>query len=177
MTRIVRFADDAGTVRTGVADDTGGVRAFPGAPLIAELLRLPVAELRALVENTVAGPAAVHEPDVLPLPPLDGLMELWAAAGVIRRRGGGVRDGRGHRRVPVARPLTCGVTVEAAHGRVLRVHAVERLLDYAGTLHIWVRISKARSSTRPTTSVSARCAGCAGPSSGPGPGSICCPGG
>lgn len=38
-----------------------------------------MAELRALVENTAAGPAAIHEPDVLPLPPLDGLMELWVA--------------------------------------------------------------------------------------------------
>ncbi|WP_413796722.1 hypothetical protein [Streptomyces iranensis] len=58
MTRIVRFADESGTVRTGVADDAGGIRAFPGAPLIAELLRLPTVELRALVENTSSGPAA-----------------------------------------------------------------------------------------------------------------------
>ena len=79
MTRIVRFADDAGTVRTGVADDSGGVRAFPGAPLVAELLRLSGTELRALVENTSSGPAAAHEGEVLLLPPLDGLMELWAA--------------------------------------------------------------------------------------------------
>ncbi|WP_262701121.1 MULTISPECIES: fumarylacetoacetate hydrolase family protein [Streptomyces] len=79
MTRIVRFADEAGTVRTGVADDAGGIRAFPGALLIGELLRLPAVELRALVENTTSGPAAAHEQDVLPLPPLDGLMELWAA--------------------------------------------------------------------------------------------------
>ncbi|GAA1266600.1 fumarylacetoacetate hydrolase family protein [Streptomyces javensis] len=79
MTRIVRFADEAGTVRTGVADDAGGIRAFPGAPLVAELLRLPMSELRALVENTASGPAAAHEEDVVPLPPLDGLMELWAA--------------------------------------------------------------------------------------------------
>ncbi|MFI0733795.1 fumarylacetoacetate hydrolase family protein [Streptomyces sp. NPDC021225] len=79
MTRIVRFADDTETVRTGVSDDTGAIRAFAGAPLVAELLRPPAAELRALVEETAAGPVAVDERDVLLLPPLDGLMELWAA--------------------------------------------------------------------------------------------------
>lgn len=79
MTRIVRFADDRETVRTGVADDTGAIRTFPGAPLVAELLRLPAEELRTLVEDTARGPAGFAERDVLPLPPLDGLMELWAA--------------------------------------------------------------------------------------------------
>ncbi|MFI5664850.1 fumarylacetoacetate hydrolase family protein [Streptomyces sp. NPDC051684] len=75
MTHIVRFADENGTVRTGVTDAAGTVRAFAGVPRIADLLRLPLAELRALVEGptqAVAGP-------VLLLPPMDGLMELWAA--------------------------------------------------------------------------------------------------
>ncbi|MGY0056290.1 fumarylacetoacetate hydrolase family protein [Streptomyces sp. LZ34] len=79
MTRIVRFADDTETVRTGVSDDTGAIRTFTGAPLVAEVLRLSTAELRTLVEETAAGPAAADERDVLLLPPLDGLMELWAA--------------------------------------------------------------------------------------------------
>lgn len=80
MTRIVRFADDTGAVHAGVADETGTVRTFEGAPRIADLLRLPAADLRTLVEATAAsaGPGLPVR-DVLLLPPLDGLMELWAA--------------------------------------------------------------------------------------------------
>lgn len=80
MTRIVRFADDTGTVHTGVSDGTGTIRTFDGAPRIADLLRLPAAELRTLTEATAAstGPG-LPAGDVLLLPPLDGLMELWAA--------------------------------------------------------------------------------------------------
>ncbi|MFZ3573249.1 fumarylacetoacetate hydrolase family protein [Streptomyces sp. BH097] len=75
MTHIVRFADENGTVRTGITDEAGTVRAFTGGPRIADLLRLPLDDLRARVEGpteTVVGP-------VLLLPPMDGLMELWAA--------------------------------------------------------------------------------------------------
>lgn len=79
MTRIVRFADDSGTVRTGVADGTGAVRPFEGAARMADLLRLSAGELRALTERTLGGPAVFAEGGIVPLPPLDGLMELWAA--------------------------------------------------------------------------------------------------
>ncbi|MGP3776492.1 fumarylacetoacetate hydrolase family protein [Streptomyces sp. SDT5-1] len=80
MTRIVRFADATGTVATGVADASGAVRRFDGSPRVADLLRLPVERLRELVESTAArGRPDADEADVLPLPPLDGLMELWAA--------------------------------------------------------------------------------------------------
>jgi 2-dehydro-3-deoxy-D-arabinonate dehydratase len=79
MTRIVRFADDSGTVRTGVADDTGAIRTFEGAPRMADLMRLSSGELRSLTERTLDGPAVFAEGNVVPLPPLDGLMELWAA--------------------------------------------------------------------------------------------------
>jgi 2-dehydro-3-deoxy-D-arabinonate dehydratase len=79
MTRIIRFADESGTVRTGVADGSGSVRAFEGATRIADLLRLPVDELRTLLERTAGAAAAFAESDVLVLPPLDGHMELWAA--------------------------------------------------------------------------------------------------
>ncbi|MGW0683767.1 fumarylacetoacetate hydrolase family protein [Streptomyces sp. NPDC002754] len=80
MTRIVRFADDTGTVRTGIADASGAIRRFEGAPRVADLLRLPVEGLRELVETTAARPQPdVDEGDVLLLPPMDGLMELWAA--------------------------------------------------------------------------------------------------
>ena len=79
MTRIVRFADDSGTIRTGVADGTGAIRTFDGRRRIADLLRLPAGELRSLVESAAEGPAVFAEGDVVQLPPLDGMMELWAA--------------------------------------------------------------------------------------------------
>lgn len=79
MTRIVRFADGDGTVRTGVADGSGEVRAFDGTPRVADLLRLSSTELRSLVVRTAEGPHLHAEKDVLLLPPMDGLMELWAA--------------------------------------------------------------------------------------------------
>ncbi|WP_314171448.1 fumarylacetoacetate hydrolase family protein [Streptomyces winkii] len=79
MTRIVRFADDSGTVRTGVADEAGALRAFDGTPRIADLLRLSSGELRALAGKAAGTPAVFAEDDVVLLPPLDGLMELWAA--------------------------------------------------------------------------------------------------
>ncbi|SCK50727.1 fumarylacetoacetate hydrolase family protein [Streptomyces sp. WMMB 322] len=79
MTRIVRFADEGGTVRTGIADGTGAIRAFDGTRRIADLLRLPVDELRSLAGSTAGGPAVFTEDDVVLLPPLDGMMELWAA--------------------------------------------------------------------------------------------------
>ncbi|OEV29548.1 fumarylacetoacetate hydrolase [Streptomyces nanshensis] len=79
MTRIVRFADDSGTVRTGIADEAGAVRPFEGTPRVADLLRLPAGELRALTERTAGGPPVFSEGGVVLLPPLDGLMELWAA--------------------------------------------------------------------------------------------------
>ncbi|MGX1669009.1 hypothetical protein [Streptomyces sp. NPDC055400] len=75
MTRIVRFADGTGTVHTGVSDGTGTIRAFEGAPRIADLLRLPAAELRTLTEATAASSRpGIPVDDVLLLPPLDGLI-------------------------------------------------------------------------------------------------------
>ncbi|QPP07074.1 fumarylacetoacetate hydrolase [Streptomyces bathyalis] len=79
MTRIVRFADDSGTIRTGVADGTGAIRTFDGTRRIADLLRLSAGELRSLVESAAGTPAVFAEGDVVLLPPLDGMMELWAA--------------------------------------------------------------------------------------------------
>lgn len=90
MTRIVRFADSTGTVRTGVADEEGSIWDLDGAPRIADLLRLPAVELRSLTENLATGRPDIDERDVLLLPPLDGLMELWAA-GVTYERS---REGR-----------------------------------------------------------------------------------
>lgn len=79
MTRVVRFADGTGTIRTGVADATGAIRGFDGAPRIADLLRLPLDRLRALVEETAARHPDTSPDAVVSLPPLDGRTELWAA--------------------------------------------------------------------------------------------------
>jgi 2-dehydro-3-deoxy-D-arabinonate dehydratase len=83
MTRIVRFADETGSVRTGVADGSGTIHTFAGAPRVADLLRLTTTELREVVALAVRGEAderpGIPEGEVTPLPPLDGLMELWAA--------------------------------------------------------------------------------------------------
>lgn len=78
MTRIVRFADDTGTVRTGLADRSGGIRSL-GTPRIADLLRLPLDRLRGLIEDAAGGPPDIDQDSVLLLPPVDGLTELWAA--------------------------------------------------------------------------------------------------
>ncbi|MFD0019883.1 fumarylacetoacetate hydrolase family protein [Streptomyces sp. NPDC058382] len=78
MTGIVRFADDHGTVRTGIADGSGGIRSL-AAPRVADLLRLPLERLRALVEDAAARRPDTDRDSVLVLPPVDGLMELWAA--------------------------------------------------------------------------------------------------
>ncbi|WP_030261480.1 fumarylacetoacetate hydrolase family protein [Streptomyces violens] len=79
MTRIVRFADTTGAVRTGLADDAGAIRAFPGAPRLADLLHRTADELRALTEETAARAPDAAGSDVLLLPPADGLTEVWAA--------------------------------------------------------------------------------------------------
>lgn len=80
--RIVRFADAAGTVRTGVLDDAG-LHAFgdgDASPGIGELLQSPLAELQERCEATAAQAVFSASPDeVLLLPPVDGLMEVWAA--------------------------------------------------------------------------------------------------
>ncbi|MFI8998817.1 fumarylacetoacetate hydrolase family protein [Streptomyces sp. NPDC053542] len=79
MTRIVRFADTTGLVRTGLADDNGTIRAFPGVPRLADLLHRTADELRTLVEETAARAPDADGCEVLLLPPADGLTEVWAA--------------------------------------------------------------------------------------------------
>ncbi|GAB2800872.1 fumarylacetoacetate hydrolase family protein [Streptomyces daliensis] len=86
MTRIVRFADAEGTVRTGVEDASGAVRALKDTPRVADLLRLSADELRDALASTTGDARS----DVLLLPPLDGLTEVWAA-GVTYERS---REGR-----------------------------------------------------------------------------------
>ncbi|WP_035811951.1 fumarylacetoacetate hydrolase family protein [Jiangella gansuensis] len=73
---LVRFATpDTATARIGVLD-AGTVTELDGVGSLAELWRLPMAELRAKVEAP-SGPAVdVHQ--VALLPPVDGGTEVWA---------------------------------------------------------------------------------------------------
>ena len=91
MTRIVRFADDSGDVHTGVADGTGRIRAFDGAPRIADLLRLPAGELRSLTDRTAAGNQA-------------GFTERERPAAAAHGRADGVVGGRCHLRTVAGGP-------------------------------------------------------------------------
>lgn len=79
---LVRYAERSGApVRLGALEDDV-VRPLGGLAGFAELLRLPVAEARDLVERLLdetAGAPQVRVEDVRLLPPADGLMEVWAA--------------------------------------------------------------------------------------------------
>jgi 2-dehydro-3-deoxy-D-arabinonate dehydratase len=74
---IVRYAPraDGGAPRLGVRRD-GWIVPLPGIARLADLLTLPAAEVRARVEQ--AGAPALSEDSVLPLPPADARMEVWA---------------------------------------------------------------------------------------------------
>lgn len=73
---IVRFADTRGGVHIGVQDESS-LRAVPGVRRVADLLRLPVAELRELLGPATAAPPVREQ--VLLLPPVDGHTEVWAS--------------------------------------------------------------------------------------------------
>ncbi|GHF40395.1 2-dehydro-3-deoxy-D-arabinonate dehydratase [Amycolatopsis bartoniae] len=72
MSHLVRFTDGTGTVRVGLL--TGEELRPLAVASMSELLRRPVAEIRALAD-------AAGEPvsGARLLPPLDGRMEVWAA--------------------------------------------------------------------------------------------------
>jgi 2-dehydro-3-deoxy-D-arabinonate dehydratase len=75
---IVRYADRTDrVVRVGVRRG-GRVAPLSGVNEVSALLRLPLAEIRALVEAEAGGPE-VDEAQVLLLPPLDGRTEVWAS--------------------------------------------------------------------------------------------------
>ena len=75
---LVRYAERATwRERVGVLDD-GDVLPLPDVTGFAELLRLPVSEVRSLV----AGPLVTEAcplTEALLLPPVDGRVEVWAA--------------------------------------------------------------------------------------------------
>ncbi|RNL85717.1 fumarylacetoacetate hydrolase family protein [Halostreptopolyspora alba] len=78
MPGIVRFADTAGTVRVGLRDEAGGIRELDGVGRVADLLRLPLRQLRQRLDSRGGG-ATHHRAGVTPLPPVDGDTEVWAS--------------------------------------------------------------------------------------------------
>ena len=74
MSHLVRFTDGTGNVRVGLLTDER-LRPLAVASM-SDLLRRPVAEIRALAE---AAGEPVSTAGTRPLPPLDGRMEVWAA--------------------------------------------------------------------------------------------------
>jgi 2-dehydro-3-deoxy-D-arabinonate dehydratase len=82
--KIVRYAAPEG-VRIGITDGTG-TRALP-VPSIAELLALPLDQLRAVV-SSAEGPVLSS---LRLLPPVDGLTEVWAC-GVTYERSSAARQ-------------------------------------------------------------------------------------
>jgi 2-dehydro-3-deoxy-D-arabinonate dehydratase len=86
---LVRYLTRDGGVRVGIRHDDATVAPLPGVGSMSELLRLPAAELRAVLES-----APLHGSEdvaaVRPLPPLDGRGEVWCA-GVTYERSRGAR--------------------------------------------------------------------------------------
>src|SRR5215469_6113042 len=75
MSEIIRFTLPAtGQTAVGVRDDG---RLYPVAATMAELLRLPLAEIRRRCEQPAAEPVAFEAAGILA--PLDGRGEVWAA--------------------------------------------------------------------------------------------------
>jgi 2-dehydro-3-deoxy-D-arabinonate dehydratase len=76
---LVRFLDADGNTAPGLMDGSGEIRRVPRARTVGELLALDLAALRALLEETAPLPPAVTADEVLLLPPVDGLTEVWGA--------------------------------------------------------------------------------------------------
>ncbi|GAB3403921.1 fumarylacetoacetate hydrolase family protein [Flindersiella endophytica] len=79
--QIVRYADRRKQqVTVGVLSDDGAtITELSVAGSISNLLRLSVAELEALVAETVKSGDSVPSDQVLLLPPVDGATEVWAS--------------------------------------------------------------------------------------------------
>ncbi|MGH3366350.1 MAG: fumarylacetoacetate hydrolase family protein [Nocardioidaceae bacterium] len=88
--QLVRYQSEDKQTVVGVRSGDA-ITPIPGIRTVAELLRLPVAELKAIVESAVSdGSLAMRVDDVRLLPPLDGRAEVWCA-GVTYERSRGAR--------------------------------------------------------------------------------------
>lgn len=80
--QIVRYQTPGGQAALGVLEPNGALRRLPNGPgLLADLLRLPLAELRAALEGAAPG----GEPAGRLLAPIDGQTEVWAAGVTYKR--------------------------------------------------------------------------------------------
>jgi 2-dehydro-3-deoxy-D-arabinonate dehydratase len=79
---ITRYEDAGGRPAIGIADEHGAVRSLPVRKL-ADLLALPIADIRGMVEAACAGPVVSLPPRTLP--PVDGDTEVWASGVTYKR--------------------------------------------------------------------------------------------
>src|ERR1700727_2829638 len=82
--RLIRFrsASQGGASQDGphvgvLDEDAGTVTTLPGSPGLADLLALPVSDLRDLLETPGAAPVPLDGAELLA--PIDGRTEVWAA--------------------------------------------------------------------------------------------------
>jgi 2-dehydro-3-deoxy-D-arabinonate dehydratase len=76
MTHLVRYVDSADRPAIGIIGEDRAVRPLAVSSL-ADLLALPLADIRAAVGQAAGGvPIPGAEPRLLP--PVDGLTEVWA---------------------------------------------------------------------------------------------------
>jgi 2-dehydro-3-deoxy-D-arabinonate dehydratase len=80
---ITRYVDPRGGVAVGV-DSNHRLAPLPDVRSLGELLRLPLSDIRARCEGAFDEPA-IDKADVRLLPPVDSLMEVWAAGVTYRR--------------------------------------------------------------------------------------------
>ncbi|MFD1053523.1 fumarylacetoacetate hydrolase family protein [Terrabacter terrigena] len=80
---ITRYVDPHGGAAVGV-DSNGRITPLDDVSSLGKLLRLPLSDIRARCEGTGGGPA-IGRADVRLLPPVDSLMEVWAAGVTYRR--------------------------------------------------------------------------------------------
>ena len=81
MSGIIRYANaESGAVAVGIRNG-GGVT--PISDSVAELLRLPIEQLRARYAGVTENPMSLAR--TIPLPPIDGRTEVWAAGVTYRR--------------------------------------------------------------------------------------------
>ena len=73
---LVRYRDSGGQPRAGLLKD-GQVRSLPGITSLADLLAMPVLEVRAMTNDLPPGGTRFHERSLLA--PIDGRTEVWAA--------------------------------------------------------------------------------------------------
>lgn len=79
---ITRYLDGRGEPAVGLQGEDG-IRPLTGIASIGELLRLTAADLRSVCSQTTVGPPLAS--NVRLLPPVDSLMEVWAAGVTYQR--------------------------------------------------------------------------------------------